>query len=105
MGAAPRAAAPPPQSAPRGDLLSAIRGGANLRKVDPNEQREDEVAPPEADGLAATLARAMEARRMAIKEGGAEDEAGDDEGDWDGKFQQREREYPVDCFFSFSFLS
>lgn len=63
---APLAAAPIAQSqsdSGRNMLLEQIRGGASLKHRDPSER--DSVAPPPT-GLADTLARAMEARRVAI---------------------------------------
>jgi len=83
-GGPPPPPPPPVQrevSSPRGGLLSEITQGKSLKKVteDPSER-----APPPPTGLADTLARAMDQRRLAIKEDVKEedDEWSNDE-DWE----------------------
>jgi len=66
----------------RNALLSQIGQGVSLRKVDPSEQEREEAGPPAGDGLAATLARAMDARRNALKEEQGNDPDEDDD-NWD----------------------
>lgn len=80
--AASTPAAPPPSASSgnsRGDLLAAIQKGTQLKHVDPSDASSASAASPPPTGLADTLARAMEARRGAIK--GAVEEEHDDS-DW-----------------------
>eukprot|EP01117_Protostelium_nocturnum_P004309 TRINITY_DN156_c0_g1_i1.p1 TRINITY_DN156_c0_g1~~TRINITY_DN156_c0_g1_i1.p1 ORF type:complete len:455 (+),score=181.66 TRINITY_DN156_c0_g1_i1:142-1506(+) len=80
-----RGAPTPARVAPSGgraDLLSSIQKGTSLKHVD--EQPTHFVAP--TAGLADTLARAMEARRGAIKT----DEGGDEDEEWsDGEWEEQ----------------
>ena len=84
-------APPPPSNGPpttssggggsRLDLSSAL-SSVSLKKVDPNEPRPD--LPPQSGGggLADTLAKAMSARRGAIKEEVEEAEDDWEDDDW-----------------------
>jgi hypothetical protein len=65
----------------RTDLLSAIRGGTSLRKVD--ESLPDITTLPEAESksIVDTLALAIQARRQNIREGEDEDEDDEEEDD------------------------
>ncbi|CAG5128913.1 unnamed protein product, partial [Candidula unifasciata] len=49
----------------RGQLLDAIRHGANLKKVDTAEDRPVSSNPIEMDGIVGALAKALASRRPA----------------------------------------
>ena len=59
-------------AAPRQDLLSAIREGKSLNKVDVSEDEKPDIT--QAGGLLGALAQALLDRRAAIKEEDDEDE-------------------------------
>eukprot|EP00004_Rigifila_ramosa_P007341 TRINITY_DN1830_c1_g1_i1.p2 TRINITY_DN1830_c1_g1~~TRINITY_DN1830_c1_g1_i1.p2 ORF type:complete len:397 (-),score=115.63 TRINITY_DN1830_c1_g1_i1:54-1220(-) len=74
------APAPAPASDGRGNLLASIQKGTTLRKVEDNPLPNlSQMSEEQSGSLAATLARAMQGRRMAV----AEDKVDDDDDDWD----------------------
>lgn len=85
-GAPPPPGPPPPpavSSGPGAVSLSSALSSVSLKKVDPNAPKPEAQSAPATGGLADTLARAMEARRGAIKEEAQEDEEDNwEEEDW-----------------------
>jgi hypothetical protein len=77
----PPSGGPPSSSGGGGRVdLSAALSSVNLKKVDPNEPRPELPPATGAGGLADTLAKAMNARRGAIKE---EQEENNNDDDWE----------------------
>jgi len=81
--------APPPpmvnssSSGGRANLLASIQQGTSLKHVDHSSGYDDSDAPPPSQGLAATLASAMEQRRQNIREDAKDDDPDSDWSDWE----------------------
>jgi len=73
-----------PKNSGRGALLKSIQQGTSLRKIDKDEWQNSQPAPApkSSNALAATLAKAMETRRIAIKEEVEEDWS---DNEWDNE--------------------
>jgi len=68
----------------RGGLLAEIKGGAQLKHVDVQKKNLSELNSSERTNLTSILARAMEARRIDLRESHAATATeGDDDDEWD----------------------
>ncbi|KAJ8598606.1 hypothetical protein CTAYLR_001706 [Chrysophaeum taylorii] len=76
-------------AAPKNDLLAAIKGGANLRKRDPDLDDAKPSAPvkPQAGGLFGAVDKILSLRqKIAADDDSDDDEWGDDDDEWDDEW-------------------